>query len=117
MTIALETGFAVGTLVLTASLAGCKDARLEPKVRPAGVPATATWVGGADGGAYVECSVDAVRDVNRCGVWNDYTGDGQIEDYQIVKENRAATKSELRIEFPDPGGLIYLENGMILKRL
>jgi hypothetical protein len=61
--------------------------------------------------------VDAARKVNRCGVWNDFTGDGQIDDYRLVKENRAATQSELQFSFPDYNGLIYLKNGQILKHI
>jgi hypothetical protein len=49
---------------------GCGDGRLEPAKRPANVPETAVWAGGADGGAYVLCTVDAVLDANRCTVWD-----------------------------------------------
>ena len=108
----------LGVLAIVANLAACDGARLEPRTRPAGVPSTAIWVGGGDGGAYVQCSTDAVHDVNRCGVWNDFTG-GLVEsgEYRLVREKRAATESELRITFPDFNGLIYLEDVRILKRL
>jgi len=98
---------------------GCNQAtRLKPKTRPLRVPSDALWVGGADGGAYVRCTSDSARDVNPCSVWNDYTGD-LIEsgDYRLRKEGRAATEAELVISFPDFGGLIYLKNGLVLKRL
>ena len=75
------------------------------------------WVGGGDGGAYVQCSVDSLRNVNRCGIWNDFTGEGEFADYRLIKENRAAPDAELRVSFPDFGGLIYLQNGQILRRL
>jgi len=42
-------------IVLGCALMGCVQARNEPP-RPAGVPADATWVGGADGGAFVSLS-------------------------------------------------------------
>lgn len=98
---------------------GCGPAApLVPKTRPPGVPSDAQWVGGADGGAYVRCTVDAKENVNPCSVWNDYTGT-LIEsgNYRLRKEGRAATKSELHISFPDFGGLIYLQGGLVLKRL
>jgi hypothetical protein len=78
-------------------LTACSDGRLEPKVRPSNVPSSAVWAGGADGGAYLRCSVDAKRNVDLCEVWNDNTGysAGQ-RDYQLEKEHRAATNSELK---------------------
>ena len=92
---------------------------MAPSVRPAGVPKDATWVGGADGGAYVRCSVDEARNVDQCAVWNDFTGD-LIEsgDYRIRGQARAATEQELRtISFPDFDGHIYLEKEMVLDRM
>ena len=109
----------LASFALTLCARGCNQAtRLEPKTRPSRVPGDAMWVGGADGGAYVRCTSDSLRDVNRCSVWNDYTGD-LIEsgDYRLRKEGRAATEAELHISFPDFGGLIYLKNGLVLKRL
>jgi hypothetical protein len=98
-------------------LSGCGPAA-PLKIRPSGVPSDALWVGGADGGAYVRCTVDYVLDVNPCSVWNDYTGQlGESGNYRLDKENRAATQSELKISFPDFGGSIYLEHGLVLKRL
>ena len=52
----------------------CSRKAGEPKQRPGGVPAYAIWAGGSDGGSYVWCSADAVRDVNVCTVWNDFRG-------------------------------------------
>src|SRR5215475_12468783 len=79
-------------LILTAY--GCGPATsMEPKTRPQGVPIDARWVGGADGGSYVRCSVDTARNVNPCSVWNDHTGQ-LIEsgDYRLRNEGRAATE-------------------------
>jgi hypothetical protein len=106
-------------IVLMLSLWGCNQAApLRPKTRPVGIPSDAVWVGGADGGAYVRCTIDSARNVNPCSVWNDYTGD-LIEsgDYRLRTEDRAATDAELNISFPDFGGLIYLQKGLVLKRL
>jgi len=107
---------AVAAIVMFLSPCGCGPAApLKPKTRPQGVPTAALWVGGADGGAYVLCSVDTARNVNPCSVWNDYTGDlVESGNYRLRKEVRAATQSELRISFPDFNGLIYLNGGLVL---
>jgi hypothetical protein len=108
----------VGTVLLMASVAACRhQPTMEPKTRPSGIPDNAVWVGGADGGAYVYCTIDEIRNVNPCKVWNDYTGNlVESGDYRLAKENRAAKKTELRVSFPDFGGNIYLEGGLVLKR-
>jgi hypothetical protein len=107
---------ALAFLVLVAS---CNTgAQLRPEKRPGGVPLDATWVGGADGGAYVRCAFDKTNNVDKCAVWNAYTGN-LIEsgDYLIASQNRPATDSELKhISAPDFGGAIYLENGLVLRR-
>ena len=96
------------------SMLACKAAELRPKNRPAKVPMTATWVGEADGGAYIECK--AGERTNHCTVWNDYTGDiGMSGAFMLEKQNRAATTNELRYRFPD-GEKIYLENGLVLSK-
>jgi hypothetical protein len=114
----LITRIAVLTVsLLYAALISCHNATsMEPKVRPVGVPQDAVWAGGADGGAYVKCRVDATRNVNPCSVWNDYSG-VLIEsgNYRLLKEGRAATESELKVAFPDFGGSILLEGGQVLK--
>ena len=86
-------------------------------VRKVSRPMLLGW-GGADGGAYVRCSVDREHDVNKCSVWNDHNG-ALIEsgNYRLRGENRAATESELHVSFPDVGGLIYLEGGLVLQRV
>jgi hypothetical protein len=108
----------IGTFFLMLNLLACRQpASLEPKTRPSGVPGDAVWAGGADGGAYVRCTADVIHDVNLCTVWNDYTG-GSIGPgkYRLEKENRAATVSELRITGA-VNEFIYLQGGLVLKRL
>jgi hypothetical protein len=78
----------------------------------------ASWVGGADGGAYVLCVLDKKVNVDKCSVWNDYTGQ-LVESgaYLIISQKRPATESELlNISFPDFAGAIYLKNGLVLRR-
>ncbi|HXS14275.1 MAG TPA: hypothetical protein VN734_16360 [Acidobacteriaceae bacterium] len=104
----------IGAICLLACLAACSDASLEPKVRPAKVPGSAVWAGGADGGAYVRCSVDAKRNVDVCEVWNDNTGySAGARDYQLEKEHRAATNSELKFSGA-ANDSIYLADGRVL---
>ncbi len=109
----------LGVLALLFVECGCGPAApLKPRTRPELVPSDALWVGGADGGAYVLCAVDAAHNVNPCNVWNDQTGQlVESGNYQLRDEGRAATKSELRISFPDFNGLIYLSGGLVLKHV
>ena len=97
-------------------LLSCGPAELRPEKKPAAVPDDATWAGGADGGAYMRCSVDAAHDVDRCTVWNDFTGQTRgAADYRLGKQRRAASTSELK--FAGAGGNnIYLQNGLVLER-
>jgi len=89
---------------------------MEPKTRPPDVPSDAVWAGGADGGAYVRCTIDDVRDVNVCTVWNDNTGYSSGPGfYRLEQKNRAATLTELRI-IGAGSDFIYLKGGLILKR-
>jgi hypothetical protein len=95
---------------------GCDGpVELRPKNRPANVPVDAIWAGGADGGAYIKCSVDSVRHVDSCSVWNDFTGESTgPHDYLLVKEHRAAMNSELQYTGAG-GGSIFLQNGLVLQ--
>ena len=89
----------------------------EPKVRPPKVPSSAVWAGGADGGRYIRCLVDAKRNVDVCEVWNDYTGwSAGPADYQFENEHRAATEAELKF-LGAANDSIFLANGRVLKRL
>ena len=114
----LVRSFPVMMVMLFAILSatGCGPHSLEPRTRPPGVPNDAVWAGGADGGAYVRCTVDKGRDVNLCTVWNDNTGySSGLGSYRLKQENRAATLSELRI-IGAVNDSIYLQGGLILKR-
>lgn len=113
---AVSSPMLVGTLFAILSATGCDPHSLEPKTRPPGVPSDALWAGGADGGAYVRCTVDNIRNVNLCTVWNDNTGySSGPSSYRLGEQNRSATLSELRI-IGAGGDFIYLQGGLILKR-
>jgi hypothetical protein len=74
---------------------GCNGSRSEPSKRPSSVPESAVWAGGADGGIYVLCTVDETLNVNRCTIWDDYTGRSRSGSFRLAGENRAAMQSEL----------------------
>jgi|HubBroStandDraft_1064217.scaffolds.fasta_scaffold02644_9 hypothetical protein len=77
-------------------------------------------LGGADGGAYIQCSLDKTQNVNHCTIWNDNTGDSQSADFRLLKEERAASESELVYEggtLCDLGGQIWLKGDKILATL
>jgi hypothetical protein len=76
----------------------------------------AVWAGGADGGAYIKCTVDAVGNVDRCSIWNDFTGQSTgPQDYMLLRDHRAATDSELQYTGA-ANDSIFLQHGMILRR-
>lgn len=90
----------------------------EPTRAPQAVPKDATWAGGPDGGVYVRCDVDGKADLDVCTVWNDYSG--KVVDqgsFQLLKERRAATKSELLYAWADGAGTIGLKKGLILRKV
>jgi hypothetical protein len=43
--------------------------------RPSGVPESAIWAGGVDGGAFIDCALPTSSKTNACNVYNDATGD------------------------------------------
>jgi hypothetical protein len=105
-------------LVAYWNLAGCRRSpRLEPATRPNGVPGDAVWAGGADGGAYIRCSVDNAQDYNVCTVWNDFTGEAYgPANYRLELGARAATQQELSFQGA-ANERIYLKGGGTLRRL
>lgn len=104
--------------LLSIAATSCGDSGQPPQARPRGVPKEAIWAGGLDGGSYISCTVDLVRNVNFCRVWNDYSGDiVEHGEYRLRRAGRAASKSELRFEWADRGGWIGLRDGLVLENL
>jgi hypothetical protein len=93
---------------------GCRrEAR--PPDRPKGVPGTAVWAGGSDGGSWFECRAAAGRSANFCTVYNDHTGEISAEGYFVLGDGRgAATADQLVFEAFD-GKDIYLKDNRVLK--
>jgi len=81
----------------------------QPVTRPAGVARRAHYVSSIEDGTWFDCSVDSVRNVNRCRAW-DFTGkliaDG---DFRLEGEDRAATAAELKpSSVTSSGGHAYM---------
>ena len=80
-----------------------------PSHRPKSVPRYALWVGGADGGSYIDCHNDRALNYNDCTIYNDSTGAVWATGHYIIKgQDRAASASELKYSFFD-GHELYLD--------
>ena len=97
-------------LMCVAAIIGCSS-RIEPPPRPSSVPQSAIWAGGADGGAFIDCRVNA-DGFDSCAVYNDFTGQIWTPDkvYVLKGRNRGATQQELVYSGAD-GERIFLSNG------
>ena len=105
-------------LVILLSILQPSCGRVSPPARPEGVPAEAVWAGGPDGGSFVLCDVDSVKDVNNCKVWNDFTGQlKESGEYRLLREGRAASSAELVYTWADGAGWIGLEHDLVLDNL
>jgi len=102
---------ALVTTIVIAGLMGCNAS--EPR-RPANVPRSAVWAGGADGGAFILCAPSIANEANTCTVYNDSTGDVWMSGRYLLKgKQRGATASELEYQAAD-GRNIYLGHNLIL---
>jgi len=84
-----------------------------PPTRPGGVPGSAVWAGGLDGGGWVTCSVEAHSDPNVCTIYDEEGRTQGPARYRLKKLNRAARTEELRFTYVT-GQAIGLENGLEL---
>jgi hypothetical protein len=101
-------------LFLALALASCTTSKPKAPPRPALVPDTAVWAGGVDGGNFFECDVDGQDNVNRCLVYNDYTGDVDGGGFfRLSGLNRPARADELQYLFFD-GDLIHIASGTLV---
>jgi hypothetical protein len=73
-----------------------------PVHRPKSVPRYVLWVGGADGGSYIDCQYNKGLDYNNCTIYNAWTGDVVASGHFVLKgQNRAANMTELKYSFFD----------------
>jgi hypothetical protein len=100
-------------ITLLMGMVACR--KVEPPARPASVPAEAVWAGGADGGSWILCSVDAENNVNRCTIYNDNSGEIELQgDFTLRGESRAARVEELSYVGFD-GSVIGLAGNRVLE--
>jgi hypothetical protein len=100
-------------MLLALALTACTSKPVAPN-RPLPVPNAAVWAGGVDGGSFIECDIDTERNVNRCLVYDDHTGDVAGGGFFRLSDlNRAARRDELQYRFFD-GDRIYVESGTLV---
>jgi hypothetical protein len=108
------SGRAVCGIVLavgSALMIGCY--RQYPPARPAGVPSSAVWAGGLDGGGWVTCSEEGPGDHNVCTIWDEEGRTRGSAQYRLKNLSRAARTSELHYTYVT-GKAIGLEGGLEL---
>lgn len=111
-----------GQLLATAEwmLAGLAEAvgfgtKVSEPARPATVPETAIWAGGADGGAWIECVVDESENANWCTVWNDQTGSVWARTHFVLDDTGGPAVDMEQIDLSFDGTRIKLGNGRTLE--
>jgi len=86
-----------------------------PPARPNGVPSSAIWAGGADGGMWYSCTEEVATQSNKCSIFFDPGGNLLITArYQLQAPQRAAKKDEMRqmtLGGQPWGSVIYLAIG------
>jgi len=82
--------------------------------RPTGVPASASWAGGWDGGAWVECRLEPGAAANQCRVYDEISGQVLLDAPFVLRScGKPARIEELRYNAFD-GTSIYLSTGDVL---
>jgi hypothetical protein len=109
------SSFALVLMLVIASLAciACKHKTVPH--RPSGVPESAIWAGGADGGAFIECALPTSSKTNACTVYNDSTGDVWMSGAFALRGSSSNNlNAEPRFEYAD-GSNIGLSDGFVLE--
>ena len=95
-------------------VAGCNSTPTPPS-RPNGVPLTAVWAGGPDGGSFIECVYDVSKKLNLCTVYSDFKGDVIAHGFfNISGKTKASDTKGFQYSAFD-GQNIYLMDNSILK--
>lgn len=85
--------------------------------RPESVPQSAAWIGGVDGGAWIECSLDNEKRANWCTAWSDQTGAVWARTYFVLRDSgEPVPESELRYS-GFSGTYIELADGRVMEPL
>lgn len=73
--------------------------------RPPGVPATASWAGNVEGGAWIDCEpVPSTTDRYVCKAW--FQTGAMISEGQYLLRQRRWNRQALRSEFTEPVGRV-----------
>jgi hypothetical protein len=115
------------TVVMFNFIVSCNPAKTDTHKRPLGVPNTANWAGGIDGGYWFNCTVDSKALCRyTCAVYNEHNGEiisqGQYLLYKQQWDVSKKTPTYLKVDQPVPelryrnydGTNINLENSLIL---
>lgn len=74
------------TAVVCLVAAACGEGRVSAPARPASVPATAVWAGGADGGAWLDCvALERTPNRYRCTAYEDHAGSVWAEGEYVLR--------------------------------
>ena len=104
----------VSILCCGALLACNGDEREESKVKPTAVPTNATWAGGPDGGAYIDCTPSQNGEPNACTVYNDSTGDVWMSGGFVLPNHHGSSAAQLKYSGSPDGNSIYLQDNLVL---
>ena len=102
-------------MLVAVALASISCEREAVHRRPTGVPESAIWAGGVDGGAFIECVLPASSRTNACTVYSDLTGDVWMSGAFAL---RGSASNNLKVvpqfTFTD-GTSIHLSDGSVLE--
>ncbi len=103
-------------LMLVAVALACISCKREAvHRRPTGVPESAIWAGGVDGGAFIECVLPASSKTNACTVYGDSTGDVWMSGAFALRGSASNDfKVVPKFTFTD-GTSIHLSDGAVLE--
>ena len=101
-------------------LCGCQVGDLGEREGPERLPSiseSAVWIGGPDGGSWIECSFVTERNANWCTAWNDQDGEVITRTLFVLQDTGEGVKEgELQYTFFS-GYRIELSDGRVLEPL
>lgn len=101
-------------ILLSVSMFAIRCEGKRQQERPTGVPSSAIWVGGSDGGVFIDCTVSRRGEPNHCTIYNDGTGDIDFSGKFVIRGiNRGANATLLKFQGSD-GRNIYLDHKVVL---
>lgn len=103
-------------LLLVFSLVACDSTdTYGPKIKPSNIPDTAFWVGGADGGAYIEIKPNKeVRNKYYAKIYFDSTGEIWYEGWLIYSGKETLNINDKNIYSLWDGDTLYLVDNKFL---